>query len=147
MSTTTTDLRRQHQAILDANGPVPGDCWRTALACLLEVPRDEVPHFIHAHNNEPGEWWLSSVAWVEHQRPGYTLAAWDPRWPIIQWDGIEPEDAPQWAILTGKSPRGDWQHCVIASARTGQILHDPHPAGGGLRSQDDVAVVVRKEWV
>jgi hypothetical protein len=29
-----------------ANG-VYGDCFRTAVACVLEVPRDEVPHVFH----------------------------------------------------------------------------------------------------
>ncbi len=40
------DLRYQTQAFLhEPEKGIHGDCARTALACLLELPRDDVPHF------------------------------------------------------------------------------------------------------
>jgi len=43
--------------------------------------------------------------------------------------------------ITGLSPRGDWQHVVVG--RAGQIEHDPHPEGGGLRDRRLIGVFVR----
>lgn len=143
-------LTRQHQRYLDANGDVPGDCWRTALANVMEVPRDEVPHFIHVYADAPddelgnGAWFVESRAWVERERPGWTLKAYEPTWPF--WT-VAPEGIPQGVILTGQSPRGDWLHCVVADWTTGELVHDPHPAGGGVLSQVDVVALIRKDWI
>lgn len=141
----TLDLERQHQRYTDttaahlAGDPdaVPGDCWRTALACLLGVPRDEVPHFVHLHPEEGPAWWHASVAWVEEQCPGWTLVNIAPAFPVY----LEPEAAPRRALLTGQSPRGDWHHVVVVDAITGGLVHDPFPGGGGVLTQTDVAAL------
>lgn len=148
----TTDLAAQHQLYLDANGDIPGDCWRTALACVLEMPRDDVPHFIHLHADDPddefgnGGWFVASRAWVEEHRPGWTLRAYDPTFPFWTEPG-PPPDVPPGMILTGQSPRGDWLHCVVVDWQTGELVHDPYPGGGGVLSLVDVVALVRKEWI
>lgn len=127
---------RLTQTITDTNGPVPGDCWRTAIACLLD--RDDpttVPHFIAAPLPE-GEtedtstaWWDATVAYVEAHTPdGITLVLLEPMFPVY----LDPENAPRHVIATGPSPRGDWLHCVIVDAVTGELVHDPHPLRAGL---------------
>ncbi len=30
-----------------------GDCWRTCIACILDLQPDAVPHFVEHHWNEP----------------------------------------------------------------------------------------------
>lgn len=139
-------LHRQFQRYTDANGNPPGDCWRTALACLIQVPRDEVPHFIHdypGHKVSPrGElstpwWWLKSVEWVEQQRPGWTLENYAPRFPV--YDG---DDVPSRVIISGQSPRGDWLHAVICDSTTGELVHDVHPSGDGVLDHREMAVLI-----
>lgn len=134
----TTNLAEQHQAHLEANGPIVGDCWRTAVACLLEVPRDEVPHWIEIYKDRPEsvDWWYDTVAFVEAARPGWTLALSRPvLWPIY----LHRQEETRRVLLTGQSPRGDWLHVVLADAVTGELVWDPHPTGGGVLSQVEVA--------
>ena len=136
----TTNLAEQHQAHLEANGPIVGDCWRTAIACLLEVPRDEVPHWIEIYKDQPESigWWYDTVAFVEAARPGWTLTlVRPPSWPIY----THPQISPARVLLTGQSPRGDWLHVVLADAVTGDLAWDPHPTGGGVLSQVEAAVL------
>lgn len=138
----TTNLAEQHQAHLDANGPTVGDCWRTAIACLLEVPRDGVPHWMEIYKNEPESvgWWYDTVAFVEAARPGWTLALTRPViWPIY----LQRTEMTQRVLLTGKSPRGDWLHVVLADSVTGEVVWDPHPTGGGVLSHVEAAFLTR----
>lgn len=49
-------------------------------------------------------------------------------------------------IMSGTSPRGDWLHAVIF--QDGEMLHDPHPSGGGIlnwRFQELLVLV--KPWL
>lgn len=127
----------QTQAYTEVGGDIPGDCWRTAVACLLEVERDEVPHFAHEHGDR---WFESTVEWVEERLPGFTLGAFEPSFPIY----AEPELAPQRVILSGRSPRGDWLHAVIADARTGALVWDVHPDRTGVLSHVDVIALTHR---
>lgn len=156
--TGTPNLREQHQRYTDTTAAyhegadvVPGDCWRTVLACLLEVPRDDVPHFAHLYPAEGTlEWWDASVAWVRTTRPGWTLGCW--RRPEHGWGSIySPEAAvfaPDRVILTGPSPRGAWNHSVLVYEATGELAHDPFPGGTGVDDgPGDVFGLVRQEWL
>lgn len=163
MSTATLTLREQHQVFTDTTAAylagedaIPGDCWRTALACLLEVPRDDVPHFIHLYGIDGdsedldlelgARWWRESVAWVERTRPGWTIRSWTPTgWPFYNGDNL---GAPDRVLLTGGSPRGDWLHVVLVDAETGALAHDPFPGGEGvLEPYVDRVALVREEWL
>jgi hypothetical protein len=150
-----TDTTARYEAGEDVT---PGDCWRACLASLLEVPRDDVPHFIDLYpteGEEPHElgprWWRESVRWVQQQRPGWTLAAWDrpePWTPMYsdEYDGREP--LPMRVVLTGPSPRGAWNHSVLVDAQTGELEHDPFPGGTGvLDGPGDRVALVREEWL
>lgn len=177
-------LQHQHQEFTDTTqryhdgeDVTPGDCWRACLASLLEVPLAEVPHFIHLYPDLPEDadpaelaaearlaerhgarWWRESVAWVQEQRPGWTIASWDrpePWTPFYNLDwapelpasvtssGIVPR-----LILTGPSPRGDWHHSVLVDAQTGELEHDPFPGGEGvLPGPGDRVALVREDWI
>lgn len=129
------DYSRQLQAYTDmaahlaGEGPA-GDCWRTCVAMLLEVPRDTVPHII-----ERETWWEDTNEWVQEQG-GEQLWATVPAFPWYT-EAYRPR-----VILTGQSPRGDWLHSVVVDARTGELYYDPHPSQLGVLSRVDVVGLV-----
>jgi hypothetical protein len=136
------DLSKQTQAYLEVTGPLVGDCWRTAIACLLELPRDDVPHFIQLHLGKDNlDWWWDTVRFVEQVKPGLTLVTVPPIFPIYN----NPEAEHSSVVITGKSPRGSWNHCVLGDAKTAAILWDPHPTGAGIVNMIEVAALTEKE--
>lgn len=100
-----------------------GDCWRACIASMLELPAEEVPHFV---NDNPRDWWTDTQVYLYEQTGGYidNLA---PVFPL--------ED--EYTIAVGPSPRGDFYHAVIVH-RDGSLAHDPHPSRDGLPSIADV---------
>lgn len=121
-------MRRHTQTILHVPGESVGDCWRTAIACLLDLDEPtQVPHFVADYPEEGPGWWYASVEFVERNMPGWTLENYDAQFPAY----LEPEQAPQFVIVSGRSPRGV-PHAVIADAVTGEIVWDPHPDRTGL---------------
>ena len=158
-----TDTTERYEAGEDV---VPGDCWRAALASLLELPLAEVPHFIHLYEQERDPepelvqlagpwWWRETRAWVEQVRPGWTVAAWERPTDGEDWRPIygetakdDPEGIPSRVILTAPSPRGAWNHSVLVFDLDGSLAHDPFPDGGGvLEGPGDVVALVRPEWL
>lgn len=122
-----------HQTILadparddghDANGR-PGDCYRTAFACLLDLHPLEVPHFA-----ETDEWWDATQAWAKSRGAQVIYLPL----PIPgDWAGWWAEQAPrlEHVILGGPSPRGTFGHVVVGRPDL-TVVHDPHPSGAGL---------------
>lgn len=102
-------MKPVYQTILDGQD---GDCMAACIASLLELPIDQVP------NPHTTTWWDDWQAWLK-QRGLYLVEAIGADWM-----------PPGWGILVGTSPRGDWQHACVAL--NGEIVHDPHPDGGGV---------------
>lgn len=98
----------------------PGDCWKTCIASLLELPMDDVPHFV-----EYGDmWWDVTQAFIKAIVGNDKELAW--------WEDVQLIPAGQeFLIGTGDSPRGDYQHAVIVD-RAARVVHDPHPSRAGL---------------
>lgn len=93
---------------------IPGDCLRTAVASLLDLPIEAVPHFLLFE----GAWFDAVKLWCRHN--GYILAT--------------PEEQPNGPCLAfGQSPR-DVYHAVVWA--DGACLHDPHPSRAGLIAPD-----------
>ena len=90
------------------------------VASLLELSLDEVPHFVSL----PLEQWWEAIEGFFAERG--LLIVWQPLgaetggWLPL---GID-------VMVTGKSPRGAWNHVVIM--RDWNLVHDPHPSGDGL---------------
>jgi len=147
MSVDEQDLTKQYQRYTDRHGRPVGDCWRTAIACLMEVPRDTVPHFADDHEADPEGslgWWNDTVLWVEENRPGWTLICTAPDFPVY----ATPKDAPKIVALSGGSPRGEWNHVILVDAETGEYYWDPMPNGNGeLRNRREIfALAARKDY-
>lgn len=122
-------MKYHKQTILHdpANGKW-GDCFRTCLACLLDLDPHEVPHFMHGGDLDMGEVWASVDEWLSErglQRAVFAFQA-DVDEVLQTMGHMNPTVA---YMLMGESPRGT-NHEVVA--RGGEIVNDPHPEGGGL---------------
>lgn len=123
-------MRAIHQTIfppavsVDDMEALPGDqrgnCLQACVASLLELPLDDVPHFV---SYPMEEWWFVVERFFADRGLG------------ICWQPLNPEHG-GWAplgvdvMVTGKSPRGEFNHVVLY--RDWQLSHDPHPSGDGL---------------
>lgn len=92
---------------------IPGDCVRACVASILDLPIEEVPHFVQLHDQE---WQLAMIDWCEERG---IVATWK--------QGISRDHWPY--MVCGPSPRSGRHACVYQS---GALLHDPHPSRDGL---------------
>lgn len=108
---------------------IPGDCFRTAIGCVLDIAPADVPHFVHVHPDGM-DWADAADAWVTAH--GYDLR-WlfdaDARASAVAYLRERPE-LPQLLLAVGDSPRGVFPHVVVESL-DGELLHDPYPWGSG----------------
>jgi hypothetical protein len=109
----------------DPENGVYGDCYRTCLAVMLQVPRDSVPHWVTTM--DPKEWdsvvqpkynaWLAERGLQELAIPVGPAELED---VLAFQKSRTPSLVP--AMLTGRSRTG-CNHCVIVF--DGEIFHDP----------------------
>ena len=135
-------MRRQKQ--LYRHEPfkgIHGDCHRTALACLLDIPVEECPHFIGEAVErqewmargtllEPLNWQVAQEEWLNER--GYTTAD-----IVFDGDGgcrledifgfMQARNPHTYYLLGGRSPRGT-NHTVVCCGAG--FEWDPHPDGG-----------------
>ena len=107
---------------------IPGDCWRAALASVLDLSAEEVPHFgLYV------SWWFETRRWMQSR--GLDLAYYY----ADDWSG---EMAAWPMVLDGPSPRGPFRHCVVGLVDTGELVWDPHPSRAGLTEIEGFFMVV-----
>lgn len=110
-----------------------GNCWQTVIASILDLPLDEVPHFVQDEVDHPGDgdwdWWVRTCRW---------LNAHDLR--LVMVDVATCRD--EYVLATGPSPRGNGVFHVVIY-RDGAMVHDPHPDRSGLTSVDFNGYVIR----
>jgi RNase P/RNase MRP subunit p29 len=107
-----------------------GDCFNACVASLLELPLAEVPHFC-SHD----DWWSYFNGWLE-ARGLYAIN-------FQLTNNWRPEGL---YILNGRSPRGTYNHSVVALRD--RVVHDPHPSRAGIRTtyvDDDGKTLPLKE--
>lgn len=121
-------LYDQEFTVGDGSGRT-GDCLRAAIATLLQIPCDRVPHF-----GEFSDW----VAAVQCFRDGLEF-----RWPQPSRPLFPAVDADGGMVVgCGRSPRGH-MHAVLMSATDGMIVHDPHPSRDGLAGDVEYLILLR----
>lgn len=121
------------------------DCLRTCIASIFQVPYEDVPPFTSdwgpdeemrggksrgwAQECEMNEWLgRRGLGFIRLPNPWLALER-GKQGAMLPW-GI--------CIAEGKSPRGQWDHAVVADARGcggmvhALIVHDPHPSRAGL---------------
>lgn len=115
---------------LNAHKPAEGlygDCFRTCIGCLLDMPPEDVPHFFDGANEENnGSQWQALGEWLAGRNLAiatFPVAAAGDDVPataiikhICEWN----KDISM--LLFGKSKTGV-DHVVII--RNGEIFHDP----------------------
>ncbi len=105
-----------------ANG-VYGNCFPTCIACLLELPVDEVPHIYD--EGRSGKQGMRMLRDFLKQRGLYYVELFydNDLDDILRTFGHLAPEAHY--LISGKSPRGNHNHTVIA--RGGQLFWDPSP--------------------
>lgn len=129
------DLYRQKQKHLHRpdEGEI-GDCYRTAIACVLGVPRDSVPHFVEICGWDNGVGChAATLDWLKREH-GMTMV----RFPIWHFgEGYEQarNQITDWNptagryLFSGQSRNGTF-HCVVAHGRA--IEWDPAIDDSGI---------------
>ena len=104
-----------------------GNCLQAVLASLLELPLEDVPHFVQQDVDSGGQlnWYDEMWKWL--QARGWGL------------HGAELEThRTEHLMVTGLSPRGNGIHHVVIHHvviyRDREMAHDPHPDRTGLLS-------------
>ncbi len=112
-----------------------GDCWKCCIASVMELPYEDVPHFVKAqvwygidHFHGCWDWLAPRGLCIESIHPDIVF-------------GMVPEKdiayfakkLPRYLIASGWSPRGEWYHATVWDREAQKIVHDPHPSRDGLR--------------
>lgn len=106
-----------------------GDCHRTAIACLLDLDPEEVPHFGAVHFDDPEKFHSAFERWLKARGLRTVLTAYDCSLEdlLASFGSQNPE---AYFLLGGRS-RSGVGHTVIGCGN--RIAWDPHP--------DDVGIV------
>lgn len=114
---------------LDGDERVAGDCWRACIASILDLPAEQVPHFVQEHG---GFFHTETVRWLAARglKGAFTY-------------DVRPEHGH--VVAMGRSPRGDWSHAVVALVTAPgewDMVHDPHPSRDFLRGRVEEFFVI-----
>jgi hypothetical protein len=116
-----------------ANG-VYGDCMRAAIASLLDLPREEVPHF-HEGTNDVTVFDRRVNAFLASK--GLMLVDVTPSEYIFVTNNNLPDC---YHLISGYTERGTYHACV---GKNGELVHDPHPSKAGVLEHDRWGFLVR----
>lgn len=109
-----------------------GDCWRTCLGMALGLDPLTIPHFgddrLYPLADDAGRKaeaaWLAELGWTRISLPLHGGWGWEWVADVLRQ---QPRDAV--IVITGKSPRGEWNHDVVW--RDG-VLFDPFNEAEGI---------------
>lgn len=112
-----------HTQTIFVNDPrgIPGDCMRTAVAALLDLPTEAVPHFVLFE--APGVWFQVFNMWLEGR--GLRIK------PLAR-GAVDRQ-----CLAIGMSPRGV-EHVVVWGPDG--LVHDPHPSRAGIEARQFWAI-------
>jgi hypothetical protein len=108
-----------------------GNCWQAAVASVLDLPLEAVPHFVKISDDGGQHWWLHTLDFLSDY--GYTLE-------VIR----EHLDTDEYYFVSGPSPRGQELHHVVIY-KNGRMVHDPHPDGTGVLEEKHFEVIRKKD--
>jgi hypothetical protein len=113
---------------------LPGNCLQTAVASLLELEVDQVPHFALYV-----DWFAAMRRWARDRGGDFTYFPFPvpeehaEAWASCQRWGREHS---AYVILGGPSPRGPFGHVVVGTVDL-ETVHDPHPSRAGITAVED----------
>lgn len=108
-----------------------GNCQSACLAMMLGCDLANVPNFALLEGGCGNRMHAAESAWLRDH--GVWLLT------IVAFQGLPWPPKLGFYIAGGVSPRG-MRHAVIY--RSGELWHDPHPAGGGIESVDDIDLIL-----
>lgn len=108
---------------------VIGDCWRTAIGCLLDKRPEDVPHFVEEHWGDPETAMRLTREWLKTQGYGYIEIPYNA--PNLQGilDTINAINPGVYYLLGGNSRNGTG-HSVVAL--NDKIVFDPALDNSGI---------------
>ena len=128
----------------------PGNCWQTAVACLLEIEPEALPSQVD-HDQRREEQPDGSVRWVgqsyatvlnAYLRSHWDLAYVEVHYPEEIWLVVQVQP-PGWHLLTGRTVRTERNHARhVVVGRFGEVVWDPHPSRAGLTTDINHAFLV-----
>lgn len=127
---------------------LPGDCWRSCIATLIERPCSEIPHFVH----ECGEVDFVTFTrdWLREQGFDLFETNYPATWAlddILKWASATDNPGLPF-ILSGHPPCDDPQEGHAVIVQDGAIVHDPGDCGlDGPSSCRDDAPGPARWWV
>jgi hypothetical protein len=127
-------MKYHKQTILhDPKNGSYGDCYRTALACILDLDPHEVPHFMHGLSNDEGALFEARVdQWL--QPLGYSKIvvafAADLALPDLL-SNLAINSPHNYFLLGGQTPRGNGVGHIVVGYHD-KVIHDPHPSNCGV---------------
>ena len=117
-----------------------GNCGEACIASILEIGLKDIPMLHNPENPQDGHDYCKNLREFLSK---FGLSYMD----VSMQEGCDPKDFFKdcWVIVSGPSPRAteDWhRHAVVW--KNGEIVHDPHPQGGGLKKIDMYGVFIEK---
>lgn len=106
---------------------IPGDCLKTAVAGMLGLMYEDVPHFALYRS-----WWDTMRRYA--RRLGGDFACFIPvdgSMRDLYRSDIDVDATGDMFLASGPSPRGPFWHTVIVDVDL-NLVHDPHPSGAGV---------------
>lgn len=115
----------------DPDNGIYGDCHRTAIACLLDLLPQDVPHWgAIGRGRDDYDWRAACGAFLAQHGLYQVDVIYRGDAPLSDVLSVLEDRSPAaYYLIGGQSPRGT-NHTVIGCG--GCIEHDPHPDGGGL---------------
>lgn len=107
---------------------VIGDCWRTCIACLLDLHPSEVPHFTDGSWNDSAATTAKTRAWLRSRGLGFVELAYSGDLEAVM--ASLAANAPGAYYLLGGNSRTGCGHSVIACGS--EIVWDPSQTDAGI---------------
>lgn len=123
-------------------GSTEGNCWAACLATIFEIDLSSIPNFAQYKSR----WFEEFDKWLYETLNMTAIlisAAHDPDNPkkVFPGDSIYNFPPKTYYILSGKSPRGDYDHALVYNGT--DLVHDPFPGGDGeLESVRDFCIFI-----
>ncbi len=123
-------MKPQHQTVF---GDGKGNCFATAIACILDLDVLDVPNFCGDYWTHDGEWFRQTNKWLASRGLRYI------EFSFGDWVALDHGLPDVHTIVAGPGPRG-CDHCVVWLGDA--MVHDPHPSGAGLLENKTVGFFV-----
>lgn len=121
-------------------GTEHGNCFSTAIACLLDLDITDVPE-LQEHSD--GGWYpiykefLNKHGFWEDGVWGVSPeSSWNSDFVNSQYMGID-----GLFIVGGTSPRGFARGHAAIYNKQGELIHDPHPSGDGVLKIEEIYLI------